>query len=123
MGRGRALEAILGSEDFDRANRGTLRVDQPRDSDAQLDAVVDALAARIASFPIAALAAAKESVYRATRPAPEALAAENQQFTQLLSTPEVAHRVGWLLANGGQTRGDVERDLGAALATIPPRIT
>jgi enoyl-CoA hydratase/carnithine racemase len=123
VGRGRALEAILGCEDFGApiAERyGWINRAIP---DAELDTFVDALALRIASFPTAALAAAKASVNRATRPAPEALAHENHHFTQLLSTPEVAHRVGWLLANGGQRRGDVERDLGAALATLPPRVT
>ena len=61
-GRGRALEVILGGEDFDAdtAERyGWINRALPA---AELDPFVDRLAARIASFPAPAVAAAKAAV-------------------------------------------------------------
>jgi len=50
VGRGRALEIVLGSNDFGRRDRRTIRIRQSGASDKELDGFVDALARRIASF-------------------------------------------------------------------------
>src|SRR5205823_1653710 len=68
MGRGRALEVILGGDDLDAETAekwGYLNRALPPD---ELGPFVDRLAYRIASFPAAAVALAKEAVLNAELP-------------------------------------------------------
>lgn len=125
VGRGRALEVILGCDDLDAetAERwGYLNRALPP---SELRPFVDRLARRIASFPAAAVAAAKRALL-ASEPAWEAgLIEESHGFQQLLRTPEAPVLMRRFLELGGQTR-EVERNLGAlveALAGVrqPPR--
>lgn len=48
-----------------------------------------------------------------------ALVDESQRFVPGMQAPETVERVRWMLAQGGQTDGDMERDLGAMLARYP----
>ena len=118
LGRGRALEAILGAEDFDALTAERYGWINRALPDQQLDSFVDDLAARIASFPSGAIASAKEFVNRASLPSADGLAAESQRFAEHLRTPEVAQRVGRLIAQGAQTRSELELNLGAALGAL-----
>lgn len=112
LGRSRALEAVLGCDDVDAALAEDWGwVNRALDADA-LWPHVDRLAARIASFPPHAVAAAKASVLRAEQGVPEHLQAEAAAFQGTLSglgTPEAMAR---FLATGGQTP-DGEGRLGA----------
>jgi enoyl-CoA hydratase/carnithine racemase len=112
VGRGRALEAILGCEDIDAdtAERwGYLNRALPP---AELRPFVERLARRIASFPAEAIGLAKQAVL-AAEPDPSAgLLEESFGFQQLLRTPEAQRRMRRFLERGGQTR-DGERRLGA----------
>src|SRR3954451_9159032 len=56
LGRGRAMEAILGADDFDAGRAARINRALP---DAGLDAFVARLARRIASFPADAVQSAK----------------------------------------------------------------
>ena len=121
VGRGRALEIVLGCADFDAelAERyGWINRALPAES---LGAFVDALAFRIASFSPEALALAKGSVDAAELPTREGLLEEEHRFQRSLATEAAQERMAAFLAVGGQTR-DVELDLGAlvgALAEAP----
>ena len=121
VGRGRALEIVLGCADFDAelAERyGWINRALPAES---LGAFVDALAFRIASFPAEALALAKGSVDASELPTQEGLLEEEHRFQRSLATDAAQQRMAAFLAAGGQTR-DVELNLGAlvgALADAP----
>lgn len=118
IGRARALEAILGAADVDAetAERwGWLnRVLAPED----LDAFVDALARRIASFPPAAVAAAKAAVDAGLADPTSGLLEEADRFNRSVADPEARSRMRAFLAAGGQTR-EVELSLLAATSAPP----
>jgi enoyl-CoA hydratase/carnithine racemase len=89
IGRDRALEAILSSNDYDAdtAERyGWVTRTLP---DAELDGFVDGVATRLASFDKTALAAAKAQVNRATLPPDADLRAAYTEFLSSLTWPEV----------------------------------
>lgn len=111
MGRGRALEVILGCADFDAelAERyGYVNRALPAD---EIRPFVDALARRIASFPAGAVALAKEAV-AAAEPSPiDGLLDEEHCFNRSLTDPEARTRMKAFMDMGGQTR-EVEIALG-----------
>ncbi|MFD4511637.1 enoyl-CoA hydratase/isomerase family protein [Streptomyces sp. NPDC058457] len=115
IGRDRALEAILGSADYDAdlAERwGWVTRALP---DAELDAFVDATVARLASFDPQALATAKAMVGRATLPPDSHLVTAYNEFADSLTTPGFMARaaaLGALVADKGL---DVEYQLGEYL--------
>ena len=118
MGRGRALEAILGCADFDAETAERYGwIDRALPADA-LGPFVDALAARIASFPRQAVALAKRAVDAAEGPLREGLLEEAHLFNQLVALPEARRRMVAFLDSGGQDP-DAERDLEALLARLP----
>jgi len=112
VGRARALEIVLGCDDVDAATAeqwGWVNRALPA---TELGPFVDQLAARIASFPGSAVAAAKRSVMRAVADPVPGLLAEYQIFSGQLTEPAVIARMETFLEKGGQTV-DVERDLTA----------
>jgi enoyl-CoA hydratase/carnithine racemase len=123
LGRGRALEMILGCGELDAATAerwGYLNRALPP---AELRPFVDRLARRIASFPARAIALAKRSVLAAEPSFERGLLEESHLFQVLLRTPEAPERMRGFLAQGGQTR-EVERRLGEmveAMAGGAPR--
>ncbi len=104
LGRGRALEVILGGDDLDAetAERwGWLN----RTFEAnEIGPFVDALARRIASFPAPAVRLAKESVNAADKPLLDGLLEEAYLFERLLRTDEARRNMQRFLDIGGQTR-------------------
>src|SRR3989454_11411101 len=68
VGRGRALEIILGANDFDGDTAERYGYVNRALPDAELDGFVDALARRIASFDRRAIAAAKNLVNEVSLP-------------------------------------------------------
>jgi len=102
LGRGRALEVILGCADFDAdlAERyGWINRALPA---SELRSFVADLAARIASFPPEAVALAKRSVDAAEGPLREGLLEEAHLFNQTLALPEARRRMAAFLETGGQ---------------------
>jgi enoyl-CoA hydratase/carnithine racemase len=117
LGRGRALEIVLGCEDFpaDLAERyGYVNRALPP---AELGPFVERLARRIASFPAEAIALAKSAVNAAELPTIEGLLEEAHGFNQALATRPAQDRMARFLALGGQTP-EVERDLAGLLDVI-----
>ncbi len=104
MGRGRALEVVLGAEDFpaDLAERyGYVnRALKPE----ELGAFVERLAYRIGSFPAEAIALAKEALMAGEYPTVEGLLDEEHCFMRSVATKEARERMKQFLQRGGQTR-------------------
>jgi enoyl-CoA hydratase/carnithine racemase len=120
MGRGRALEALVGADDFsaDLAERyGWINRALPED---ELPAFVSVLAARIARFPSAGVADAKRRVNSIALPDVDALREDSQLFLAGLKRPETQARTKLLFERGMQTDGAVEAGFGLALADLPP---
>jgi enoyl-CoA hydratase/carnithine racemase len=112
MGRGRALEVLLGADDIngDLAERyGYVNRSLP---DAELDAFVDALATRIASFDKQAIAATKRLVDVASLPSDAEIAPEWDAFLAALNRPASQMRIKSLMQRGFHRPGDVESRLG-----------
>jgi enoyl-CoA hydratase/carnithine racemase len=118
LGRGRAMEAILGADDFDaeQAERyGWINRALP---DADLDAFVARLARRIASFPAEAVRSVKQVLNEMTLPAADAIRADARRFHQLVTSDTAKNRTTALFAQGLQTRGPLELDLGDRLGRL-----
>jgi enoyl-CoA hydratase/carnithine racemase len=116
MGRSRALEVILGCEDFsaEQAERyGYVNRALPPD---ELRPFVESLAYRVASFPAEAIARAKAAVLAAEAPVEPGLAEEARLFDESAATPAARERMQGFLKAGGQTR-EVEGVSGALTAT------
>lgn len=117
MGRSRALEIILGCEDFsaELAERyGYINRALPAD---ELGPFVERLAYRIASFPADAVRLAKASVQAAALPINEGLLEEAHLFNQSLETDDAQQRMANFMKLGGQTR-EAELDLAEFLNTL-----
>lgn len=110
VGRARALEIILGGGDVDGTTAEAWGWVNRALPDGELRPFVDELAARIASFPAHAIAAAKDSVNNALADPTGGLNEEELLFSQTLLEPEAIRRMERFLSIGGQTR-EVERDL------------
>ena len=118
LGRGRAMEVILGASDFDAelAERyGWINRALP---DADLDAFVSRLARRITSFPAEAVLTAKRGLNDLTMPAADAIRADAVRFRQLVAAEAAQARTAALFAQGLQTRGPLELDLGDRLGAL-----
>jgi enoyl-CoA hydratase/carnithine racemase len=109
VGRGRALEIILGANDCDgdTAERyGYVNRSLP---DPELDAFVDALARRIASFDRRALAAAKNLVNQVSLPPADRLLDAFTSFGAALSWPEAQRRIQAVIERGLQRDANFEK--------------
>ena len=104
LGRGRALEVILGGIDLDAetAERwGYLNRALPADA---IGDFVDNLARRMAGFPPQALRLAKRAGNAAEGPLAEGLIEEDFLFQTLLRSPDAPKAMQRFLELGGQTR-------------------
>jgi enoyl-CoA hydratase/carnithine racemase len=116
MGRGRALEVILGCEDFsaEQAERyGYVNRALPPD---EIRPFVENLAYRIASFPAEAIARAKAAALAAEPPVAAGLIEEARLFGESAAAPAARERMRAFLKAGGQTR-EVEGVSGALAAS------
>ncbi len=109
VGRGRALEIILGGEDLDAQTAERWGLLNRALTPDEIGTFVEALAHRIASFPAEALELAKESVNAAELPLAEGLVEEAYLFQRLLRTEAAQRNMRRFLELGGQTReGELE---------------
>jgi enoyl-CoA hydratase/carnithine racemase len=118
IGRGRALEVLLGADDVDGelAERyGYVNRSLP---DADLDDFVDALARRISSFDKTAIAETKRLVDVNSLPPDSEIAPEWDAFLAALGRPAAQERIKTLLERGLQQPGDVETRLGHNLGLL-----
>ncbi|MDT5099177.1 MAG: hypothetical protein QOC76_2914 [Mycobacterium sp.] len=104
VGRGRALEVILGCMDVDAATADAWGyVDRALPAD-ELRRFVDTLAVRIASSPLEAISRAKRAVDAAIGDVTTGLRAEDQLFRDALAQPVARERLQAILDAGAQTR-------------------
>ncbi len=109
VGRGRALEIILGANDFDGDTAERYGYVNRALPDAELDAFVDALARRIASFDRRAIAAAKTLVNDVSLPSADQLLDALNSFQIALTWPEALQRIQAVLKLGLQQDDDFEK--------------
>ena len=112
------MEVILGADDFgaEVAERyGWINRALP---DADLDAFVSRLAQRIASFPADGVLTAKRALNELAMPAADAIRADAVRFRQLVAAEAAQARTAALFAQGLQTRGPLELDLGDRLGAL-----
>jgi enoyl-CoA hydratase/carnithine racemase len=112
MGRGRALEVLLGADDIagDLAELyGYVNRSLP---DAQPDGFVDALATRVASFDKDAIWETKRLVNVASLPPDIEIAPEWDAFLASVKRPAAQERINKLMKQGFHTPGDAETRLG-----------
>src|SRR5215813_9719952 len=112
MGRGRALEVLLGADDIpgDLAELyGYVNRSLP---DADLDAFVESLATRIASFDKRAISETKHFVDVASLPPDYEIAPEWDVCLASIMRPAAQKRIRMLMEQGFHGPGDVEDRLG-----------
>ena len=118
MGRCRALEVLLGSDDIggDLAQAyGYVNRSMP---DAELDGFVDALATRIASFEKWAIANTKRLVNAASLPPDVEIAAGWDACIASIVRPAAQDRLKTLFEQGFHNPGDAEDHLGSYLGRL-----
>ena len=112
MGRGRALEVLLGADDIpgDLAERyGYVNRSFP---DSDLDAFVESLATRIASFDKRAISETKRFADVASLPPDYEIAPEWDVCFASIMRPAAQKRINKLMEQGFHKPGDVEDRLG-----------
>ena len=123
LGRARALEVALSSDDFpaDIAERdGWVNRTVPDD---ELDAFVDGLARRIASFDKESLAAVKQQVNRHTLPSVDDLKDSYDIYMSSFRWPGSQRRLPVAQAAGRNQPGDYETRLGYHLGRQPDSLS
>lgn len=109
VGRGRALEIILGGDDIDAVTAERWGYVNRSLRDGDLRPFVDNLARRIAGLSPESIALAKQAVDAAREDPTPGLLLEGQLFRQSLRDPAAGERMTAFMAAGGQTR-EVERE-------------
>ena len=112
MGRGRALEVLLGADDVNGDLAERYGYVNRSLADAELDAFVDTLATRIASFDKQAIAETKRLVDGASLPSDAEIVPEWDAFLASLNRPAARNRIKALMERGFHKPGDVENRLG-----------
>src|SRR6266700_3541592 len=118
VGRGRALEIVLGANDFDGDTAERYGYVNRALPDAELDGFVDTLARRIASFDRRAIAAAKNLVNHVSLPSADRLLAAITSFETALTWPETQQRIQNVLQRGLQRDSDFETRWPEVLGTL-----
>ena len=104
VGRGRALEIVLGGDDLDAETAERWGYLNRIYAAGDIDEKVGALARRIASFPPEAVRLAKQAVDGAEQPLMEGLTNEAYLFQRLLRTGDAQSKMRQFMEIGGQTR-------------------
>jgi enoyl-CoA hydratase/carnithine racemase len=112
MGRGRALEVLLGAEDINGELAQLYGYVNRSLPDSELDGFVDAFAMRIASFDRQAIAETKHLVDVASLPPDAEIAPEWDAFLSSVQRPATQARIKRLMELGFHRPGDVENRLG-----------
>ena len=121
VGRGRALEIVLGANDFDGDTAEQYGYVNRALPDAELDGFVDALARRIASFERRPIAAAKNLINQVSLPSADHLLDGLNSFLTALTWPETQQRIQALLKYGLQQDSDFEKRWPEVLGSLLER--
>jgi enoyl-CoA hydratase/carnithine racemase len=112
IGRGRALEVLLGADDIDGDLAQLYGYVNRSLPDRELDGFVDAFAMRIASFDKQAIAETKHLVNIASLPSDAEIAPEWDAFLGSVQRPSSREKLKKLMDLGFHRPGDVETRLG-----------
>jgi enoyl-CoA hydratase/carnithine racemase len=118
MGRARALEVLLGSDDIRGDEAAFLGYVNRSLPDAELGNFVDALATRIASFDKWAIANTKRLVNAASLPPDVEIAAGWDACLTSIKRPAAQEKIKALLKEGFHQSGDAENRLGFYLGRL-----
>jgi len=118
VGRGRALEIVLGADDFDGDTAERYGYVNRALPDAELDGFVDALARRISSFDRPAIATAKRLINDVSLPSSDSLLEGLTSFLSALTRPETQQRVQALFKRGLQENAEFEKRWPEILGTL-----
>lgn len=118
MGRGRALEVLLGADDIDGELAERYGYVNRAFPDQDLDTFVGALASRISTFDRDAIAETKRLVNKASLPSDADIAPEWDAFLASLNRPAAKKRIQKLMEQGFHRPGEVERRLGHYVGQI-----
>src|SRR6201988_525343 len=118
VGRGRALEIVLGANDFDGDTAERYGYVNRALPDAELDGFVEALARRIASFDRGAIVAAKKLINQVSLPSADHLLDAIKSFETALTWPEAQQRIQNVLQRGLQRDSDFETRWPEVLGTL-----
>src|ERR1700740_1025274 len=118
VGRGRALEIVLSSNDFDGETAERYGYVNRALPDGELDGFVDALARRIASFDRRPIAAAKNLINHVSLPSADRPLEGLNSFLTALTWPETQRRIQALLRCGLQRESDFEKRWPEVLGTL-----
>jgi enoyl-CoA hydratase/carnithine racemase len=119
VGRSRALEIVLSSDDFDATAAELYGMINRAMDDAKLDAYVENLASRIAAFDKQALRAAKELIGRRGVPEAHEMSASNKALFQALTWPGAQARRAKMRNLGFAERTEFELNLGDSIKSLP----
>ncbi len=120
VGRGRALEILIGSDDFAGDVAECYGYVNRAVPDAELDTFVETFARRIAGFEKEAIQVTKRFVDEVTLPPIGELTPNMNAFFASVARPETQSRAMALFKAGLQTRADVELRLGDYVARYTP---
>jgi enoyl-CoA hydratase/carnithine racemase len=116
IGRRRAMEVIVGAEDFDADTAAAYGWINRSIPDAELDSFVDRFAKRVASFEKEAVAAAKKIIYKRTGLAKTEEFIESESiFFEAISWPGTQKRIEEIMQQGFQQPGEFELNMGEKL--------
>ncbi len=118
MGRGRALEVLLGSDDVNGELAEEYGYVNRSFDDDKLDPFVDALATRISGFDRQAIADTKRLVDFASLPSDPEIGAGWDAFISSVQRPVAQQKIGRLMEMGLQTNPDIEARLGHYTGTL-----
>jgi enoyl-CoA hydratase/carnithine racemase len=118
VGRGRALEIVLGANDFDGETAERYGYVNRALADAELDGFVDVLAHRIASFDRRPIAAAKNLINQVSLPSVDQLLDGLTSFATALTWPEAQQRFQALAKRGLGRPGEMEKRFAELLTTL-----
>jgi enoyl-CoA hydratase/carnithine racemase len=121
MGRARALEVLLSADDIRGDQAELLGYVNRSLPDADLDAFVDALATRIASFDKWAIATTKRLVNEASLPPDVEIAAGWDACLASIQRPAAQGSIKALLEQGFHKPGDAENRLGFYVGQLNAR--
>src|SRR5690242_8551509 len=118
VGRGRALEILLGGDDIPAGLAAEYGYVNRVIPDAEIEDLTDAFARRIAAFGKVAVTGIKKLVDVATLPADEEFAPGLKAYFATAGRPENRPFVQLLLANGLQQPDGIETNLGTAIGKL-----
>lgn len=112
LGRARALEVALSSDDYPGALAERYGWVNRAVEDSELDGLVDTLARRIASFDKESIAAVKHQINRYTLPSADDIKSSSDIYFHSFGWPGSKRRLPAALAAGRNQAGDYEMRLG-----------